>query len=192
MNRLLAPYVGTSFDVAEDMLNIAEVSSEDIVFDLGCGDGNIIIVSAEKFKAFSIGVEINPKLCRRAWERIKNRNLQHLAQIVCADLMSFPISKATVITLYLTTKANEILKDKILDECKSGSRIVANMFPIPGLYGEVFDRCYFEKPYIIYLYKIKRKINVLDNEYSKIDFTTLVVPYFECNQIVVKLNVIVN
>jgi len=156
VSRVLAPFCSSGLDVAEDALSIAGVNSGDIVFDLGCGDGDVLIASASRFKAFTIGVEINRKLCRRAWVRVKEYGLQHLAQVVCGDLIYFPISRANVIYMYLTSEAYSLLKDKIRFECKPGTRIVTHTIPIPDWEAdEIVHRWCSDKPYTIYLYRVK-------------------------------------
>src|SRR5213594_1143200 len=82
----LAPYVTSSSDVAEKMLQMAEVRKDDVVYDLGAGDGRIVMLAAEKFGAKAVGVEIDKELCEQAEGRIKSMKLQGKARMVCQDM----------------------------------------------------------------------------------------------------------
>jgi hypothetical protein len=129
----LAPFVPSRPEVVQRMLEVSQVGTQDVVFDLGCGDGRIILSAVRDFKAKkAIGYEVRSDLCRQVVKDIANQNLQNRAILVNGDLMNADISEATVITLYLTTSGNERLKPKLSSETKKGTRIVSHDFEIKG------------------------------------------------------------
>ena len=126
------PYVPTPQDVVEKMLELAKVTSDDVVYDLGSGDGRIVITAAQKYGAHAVGVEINPDLYRQSSARIKELGLDDRAHIICEDMFDVSVHRATVVTLYLLTSFNEKLRPKLDRELRPGARIVCHDFHIPG------------------------------------------------------------
>jgi SAM-dependent methyltransferase len=126
------PYVPTPQDVVDKMLELAKVTSDDVVYDLGSGDGRIVITAAQKFGAHAVGVEINPDLYRQSSSRIKELGLDDRAHIMCEDMFEVSVHRATVVTLYLLTSFNEKLRPKLDRELRPGARIVCHDFHIPG------------------------------------------------------------
>lgn len=128
----LAPYIPTPQILVEKMLDAAGVKAGDLVYDLGSGDGRIVITAAQKFGARGVGVELNAALCRQARRRIKELGLEDRVSIVEANAMRVDLSPATVITLYLLTTSNERLKPILEKYLKPGARVVSNDYPIKG------------------------------------------------------------
>lgn len=128
----LAPYVTSPKDVAERMLQIAKVRKEDVVYDLGAGDGRIVVLAAQEFGAKAVGVEIDEELCGKAEDRIKEAKLQDRARMLCTDLLAVDLSDATVVTLYLTTIANAKVRPNLEKYLRKGARVVSHSFEIPG------------------------------------------------------------
>jgi len=126
------PYVPTPQDIVDKMLDLAKVTSDDVLYDLGSGDGRIVITAAQKYGAHAVGVEINPDLFRQSSDRIKELGLDDRAHIVCEDMFEVSVHRATVVTLYLLTSFNEKLRPKLDRELRSGTRIVCHDFHIPG------------------------------------------------------------
>jgi SAM-dependent methyltransferase len=126
------PYVPTPQDIVDKMLELAKVTSDDVVYDLGSGDGRIVITAAQKYGAHAVGVEINPDLYRESSSRIKELGLDDRAHIICEDLFDVSIHRATVVTLYLLTSFNEKLRPKLESQLRPGARIVCHDFHIPG------------------------------------------------------------
>jgi tRNA A58 N-methylase Trm61 len=122
------PFVESPEEVVRKMLELADVRSGEIVYDLGSGDGRILIAAAKDFGAKAVGYEIREDLMRRALERIKSLNLTGAIKIVNADLYTADVGEADVVTLYLTTTANEKLKPKLEKELKYGARVVSHDF----------------------------------------------------------------
>jgi SAM-dependent methyltransferase len=126
------PYVPTPPDIVDKMLELAKVTSDDVVYDLGSGDGRIVIAAAQKYGARAVGIEINPDLYRQSSDRIKELGLQDRARIRCEDMFDVSVHPATVVTLYLLTSFNERLRPKLDRELRSGTRIVCHDFHVPG------------------------------------------------------------
>ena len=128
----LVPFVPTPLDVAQKMLEVAKVQPDDVVYDLGSGDGRIVILAAQKFGAHAVGVEINSDLYEESSERIRKLGLQGRAQILHENMFEVNVRHATVVTLYLLTAVNERLRPMLEKQLRSGARIVSHDFQIPG------------------------------------------------------------
>ncbi|MGO8817842.1 MAG: SAM-dependent methyltransferase [Terriglobia bacterium] len=126
------PYVPTPQDIVEKMLDLAKVTSDDVVYDLGSGDGRIVITAAQKYGAHAVGVEINPELYNESSKRIKDLGLDDRAHIIYEDMFDVSVHHATVVMLYLLTSFNEKLRPKLERELRPGTRIVCHDFHIPG------------------------------------------------------------
>ena len=113
------------------MLEMAEVSPEDVVYDLGCGDARILTMAVNEFRAKrAVGYEISQDLYKSSQQEIQRQNLQNQITLIRGDLLDADLSEATVITLYLLERANETLRPKLEMEAKPGTRIVTYFFPI--------------------------------------------------------------
>jgi SAM-dependent methyltransferase len=129
--------------MVDKMLELAKVSDKDLVYDLGCGDGRILIRAAKKYGARAYGVDIDAKLVDQANAHAKKAGVSHLVKIERADIFTIDLTPATVVTLYLLPWMNKKLIPQ-LAKLESGSRIIAYQFPIPGVEPEhVFD---FDEP----------------------------------------------
>lgn len=125
--KLDVPYVPTKQTVVDAMLKIANVSKGDIHYDLGCGDGRIVI-SAAKRGAIATGVDIDPQRIKEAKENAKAAGVTDKVTFIEGNLFDMDFSKATVLTLYLLPNVNLKLRPKILSELKPGTRIVSHAF----------------------------------------------------------------
>jgi precorrin-6B methylase 2 len=121
-------FVPTPKDVVEKMLELAKVTSKDVLYDLGCGDGGIVIAAAQKYGCRSVGIDIDPKRIQEATANAKAAKVTDKVKFVEADLFESDISEATVVTLYLLTRLNEKLKPKLLKDLKPGTRVVSHAF----------------------------------------------------------------
>jgi SAM-dependent methyltransferase len=122
------PYVSTSQRVVNRMLEAADVTREDVVFDLGSGDGRIPITAAEKFGARGVGVEIDPELVAEARKNAKEAGVADRVEFRQVDLFQADISEATVVALYLWPEINVKLRPKLLRTLDPGDRIVSHDF----------------------------------------------------------------
>jgi len=123
------PFVSSPHEVVRKMLELARVGPDDTLYDLGCGDARILVVAAEEFGVKrAVGYEIRSDIYKTALQTIEKHNLMDRVKIINEDLYNADLSDATVITLYLTTSANERLKPKLEKEVPHGARIVSHDF----------------------------------------------------------------
>ena len=121
-------YVPTPEAVVEAMLQVANVGKNDIVYDLGCGDGRIPVTAAKKYGATGVGIDIDPQRIKEAKENVAKNNVGDKVTIVQGDLFEQDLSKATVVTLYLLPSLNVKLMPKLMKELRPGTRIVSHAF----------------------------------------------------------------
>jgi len=114
------------------MLEAAEIKPGETVYDLGSGDGRVVITAAQRFQAKAVGVEINEPLVRQARERVKQLGLDNRVQIVHGHLLEVDLSPADVVTVYLLTSSNEQLRPNFEKYLKPGSRVVSHDFQVRG------------------------------------------------------------
>lgn len=124
-----APYVPSPLNIVWKMLKLADVGPEDVVYDLGCGDGRILFSAIKEFRAKkAVGYELRRDLYKAAVKNVERQNLQKRITIFNYNLFEADISEADVITLYLTTSGNERLKPKLVKEAQLGTRVVSRSF----------------------------------------------------------------
>ena len=126
----LAPYVPTPQDVVDRMLAFAGVGKDDLVVDLGCGDGRIPISAAKTYGARGLGVDIDPQRIAEANANAKAAGVTHLVTFKLQDAMTTDVSQATVVTLYLLSSSNLKLRPILTRQLKPGARIVAHNFAL--------------------------------------------------------------
>ena len=124
----LAPFHATPEDVVDRMLSLARVTRDDVVMDLGCGDGRIPIRAAQKFGARGIGVDIDPRLIDRARANARKADVEHLVEFRVEDALETDVATATVVTLYLLPSSNIKLRPILRGKLKPGARIVSHAF----------------------------------------------------------------
>jgi predicted RNA methylase len=128
----LGPDIPTPQLIVERMLEAGRVRPGDVVYDLGSGDGRVIITAAQKFGARAVGVEILPELCRKARERIKSLNLEDRVRVIQNSALRVDLSEATVVTMCFLTSSNEKLKPAFEKYLKDKARVISNEFPVKG------------------------------------------------------------
>jgi precorrin-6B methylase 2 len=128
----LAPYIPTPKSLVEKMLDAAQVKPTDVVYDLGSGDGRIVIMAAQKYGARGVGVELAPQLCATARRNIRLAGVEDRVTIVEGSALRVDLSPATVVTMYLMTSSNERLRPILERYLKPGTRVVSNDYPIRG------------------------------------------------------------
>lgn len=121
-------YVPTPEPVVEAMLQVANVTKNDVVYDLGCGDGRIPVTAARKYGARGVCFDIDPERIKEANANVARNNVGNLVKVVQADLFEQDLSGATVVTLYLLPSLNVKLMPKLMKELKPGTRIVSHAF----------------------------------------------------------------
>jgi len=124
------PDVRTPPEVVVEMLRLARVGSDDVVYDLGSGDGRIVIAAARDFGARGVGVELDPGLVAESARNARRARVGERTRFLLQDIFVADISEATVVTLYLSPDVNLRLRPKLLSQLRPGSRIVSHDFPI--------------------------------------------------------------
>ncbi|HEY2845008.1 MAG TPA: class I SAM-dependent methyltransferase [Bryobacteraceae bacterium] len=122
------PYVPTTQVAVEAMLKLAGVTADDVVYDLGCGDGRIVITAARLYGAHGVGIDIDPQRIREANQNAKMAGVEKLVRFEENDLFQANIREASVVTLFLLSTVNARLRPKLLRELRSGTRVVSNTF----------------------------------------------------------------
>ena len=123
-----APYVTTPPQVVDEMLRLAGLRKNDVLYDLGCGDGRIAIAAARKYGARAVGIDINPDRIREARENARKAGVAHLVEFREQDILEADIRQATAVTLYLLPSLNLELRPRLLKELRPGTRVVSHCF----------------------------------------------------------------
>ena len=132
LRNRLAPYVTSPQRAVDKMLEMAGLISGETLYDLGCGDGRILITAAQKYHVKAVGVEISDRLARTAEDNVKALGLEDRVKVVHGDFMQVDLSPADVVTLYLMTTAIESLRPNLEKYLKKDARVVSYDYPIPG------------------------------------------------------------
>jgi hypothetical protein len=125
-------YVATPQEVVDKMLEMAKVTKDDLLYDLGCGDGRIVVTAAKRYGCRAVGYDISPRRVRESLANVAKNNLEHLVQIEQKDIFTLDLSEADVVTLFLLPSLNVKLIPQ-LDKLKPGSRIVSYRFGMRGV-----------------------------------------------------------
>jgi SAM-dependent methyltransferase len=125
-------YVGTPHDVVAKMLELAKVTKDDVVYDLGCGDGRIVVAAAKKYGCRGVGFDVSPVRLSESRETIRRNGVEKLVTVEQKDIFTLDLSKATVITLYLLPNLNVRLIPQ-LEKMPAGARIVSHDFDMKGV-----------------------------------------------------------
>jgi SAM-dependent methyltransferase len=124
----IAPFVPTPHEVVSRMLELAEIKQGDVLYDLGSGDGRIVVAAAKKFGIRAVGFEIDPVLVKDSRQIIKRAGLEELVEIRERDIRTVDFSPASVVTMYLYPAANLRLRPVLMRELKPGSRVISHDF----------------------------------------------------------------
>ena len=125
-------FVPTPQDVVEKMLELAAVKKDDLLYDLGCGDGRIVVTAAKKYGCHSVGFDVDPKRIKESLENVAKNKVEKLVKIEQKDIFTLDLRPANVITLYLLPSLNVKLIPQ-LEKLKPGSRIVSHSFNMRGV-----------------------------------------------------------
>jgi len=152
-----APFVPSPEVVVRRMLQLAEVKPGEVVYDLGCGDGRVLIIAAREFGARAVGIEIRKDLYEQCIKKIKELGLEDRVKVIHGNFFEVDISEADVVFLYLLTSVNERLRPKLEKELKPGARVVSHDFEVLGWKPVKVEDLYEEwRSHRIYLYVIKK------------------------------------
>jgi cyclopropane fatty-acyl-phospholipid synthase-like methyltransferase len=154
----LAPYVVSPQQIVDRMLELAGLKYGETVYDLGSGDGRILITAVQRFRAKAVGIEISDSLVQSTNERIQKLGLQSDARVIHADFLQVDLSPADVVTMYLATDVNEMLRPNLEKYLKPGARVVSHEYAIPGWKPKQVDKDLPEAHnHVIYLYEVEQK-----------------------------------
>ena len=151
----LAPYVASPARVVDLMLEMAKIKPGETVYDLGSGDGRIVVAAAGKYKAKAVGVEISPKLVASATAEIEKAGLTGQARVVQGDVLQTDFTGADVVTMYLETELNAKLRPRLEKFLKPGARVVSHDYPVPGGKAARVEKIEGRQMHTIYLYEIQ-------------------------------------
>jgi len=135
----LAPFLASPPEVVDHMLEMAQVDADDIVYDLGCGDGRIVIQAAKKYGARGVGIDFNPKRIQESLAAAVAAGVEELVKFRVEDVLKADFSEATVVTVYLLTRSNEKMRPLLEQQLKSGTLVVAHNYQIPGWENKMID-----------------------------------------------------
>jgi SAM-dependent methyltransferase len=151
----IAPWVTSPIAVVERMLELANLKPGETVYDLGSGDGRVLLVAAQKFGAKAVGAELSENLVRKSQDAIEREGVADKASVIHGDLIDVDISKADVVTLYLLSDSNEMIRPKLESSLKSGTRVVSHDFEIRGWKPSLVDKTdAHRRDHAIYLYTV--------------------------------------
>jgi len=156
----LAPYVQTPQDVVERMLQIAQVGRNDVVYDLGCGDGRLVITAARKYGARGVGVDFDLNLVKESRANAVKAGVDALVEFRHQDALTVDVSPATVVTLYLLTSSNLKLRPILTKALRPGARIVSHQFGMGDWQPETQETLTEAdgSPHILYLWKVDGQV----------------------------------
>ena len=151
------PFVTTPMDVVKRMLEMARVDKDDILYDLGCGDGRIVIMAAKEYGARGVGIDLGPQRIKESKLNAETARIEDLVEFREQDVFKADFTDATVVTLYLIMDVNEELRPHLERQLKDGTYIVSHSYPIPGWAGKLIDHETMEaadgEKHFIYLYQ---------------------------------------
>jgi len=152
---VLAPDLPSPQVVIDKMLSMARLRPGETLYDLGSGEGRIVITAARKFRAKAVGIELSPELCKAATLHIKALGLEDQIKIIHANLLKADLSPADVVTIYLLTASNSLLRPNLERDLKPGARVVSHDFQIRGWKPSATEKVEAEgRTRTIYLYEI--------------------------------------
>ncbi len=152
----LAPYYPTPQTIVEKMLQLGGLKTGEKFFDLGSGDGRIVIMAAQKFHADATGIELDHDLYVRSVERISSLGLQKTARVIEGDILKQDVSSADLVTVYLLPASNTKVRSMLEKQLKRGARVVAHDFEISGWTAERIEHIEDDgegRSHALYLYR---------------------------------------
>jgi SAM-dependent methyltransferase len=156
----LAPYVTTPQDVVDRMLELAQVGPKDVVYDLGCGDGRLVITAAKTYGARGVGVDFDLDRVRESQENARKAGVESLVEFKQQDALTVDVSAATVVTLYLLSSSNLRLRPILTRTLAPGARIVSHQFDMGDWVPQTKETLTASDgaPHILYLWKTDGRI----------------------------------
>jgi len=156
-----APFIITPQDIVDKMLELAEVTQDDVLYDLGCGDGCIVVTAAKRFGCRAVGFDNNPERIQESWHNARKNQVEDLVEFHEEDIFTLDLSEADVVTLYLLPRLNVKLIPQ-LEKFKPGSRIISHDFDMKGVTPDQVIRVVSEeeggREHVLYLWTTPLKI----------------------------------
>ena len=192
--QLDVPYVPTRYPVVDEMLRLANVTKDDVLYDLGCGDGRIVIGAAQKYGCRGVGIDIDPERIKECLENAKKAGVIDKVKFIQGDLFEANFREATVLPMYLLTSVNLKLRPKILRELLPGSRVVSHNFGMDNWKPDAQTVVHVEDtPHDVFLWIVPANISgtwkwagLLGAK--AVDFTMDIVQAYQHPQATVKVN----
>jgi SAM-dependent methyltransferase len=128
----LAPYVATPMPVVRRMLELADLREGDVLYDLGCGDGRIVVEAARRYGVRAVGVDLDPRRIDESRHLARRRGVEHLVEFRVEDAMATDLSGASVVAIYLLPESNALLRPRLERQLTSGARVVSHDYEVPG------------------------------------------------------------
>jgi len=128
----LAPWVPTPQPIVDRMLELADVTGSDVVYDIGCGDGRIVITAARRYGARGVGIDIDPAMIEESERDARSAGVERQVKFICMDATKADISEATVVSLYLLPESNALVRPILDAQLRPKSRVVCHNYSIPG------------------------------------------------------------
>lgn len=158
VSKSLAPFVPSPPRVVELMLDAANLKPGEVVYDLGCGDGRVLITAAQKYRARAVGIEISESLVNAARREVRKLGLESQVEVIHGDAASADVRQADVVTLYLLTHSNDLLRPMLEAQLKPGARVVSHDFEIRGWKPMRVETCrVYNRNHKIYVYQMPQK-----------------------------------
>lgn len=154
-NSYLAPYVPSPQQIVDKMLESAALKPGETLYDLGSGDGRVLITAAQKYRVKAVGVEISDDLVKSTGDQVRRLNLQDMVTVIHGDLMDVNLSPADVVIIYLETGSNDKLRPNLERYLKAGARVVSHDFQVPGWKPTRVEKIdFYNRPHRIYIYEM--------------------------------------
>ena len=150
----LAPYVASPIRVIDRMLELANIKPGETVFDLGSGDGRVLIEAVEKYRAKAVGVEISPRLVAKATANIQKEGLSDQVRVIQGDVLTADLTGADVVFIYLVTPLNERLRPRFERFLKAGARVISHDYAVPGWKPARTEKTDDRHAHLIYVYEM--------------------------------------
>ncbi|HUS07932.1 MAG TPA: class I SAM-dependent methyltransferase [Bryobacteraceae bacterium] len=154
-SQSMAPYVASPQQIVDKMLQAASLKTGDTIYDLGCGDGRVLITAAQKYGVKAVGVELSETLAKSTQERVKRLSLQDQIQIIHGNLMDVNLSSADAVFIYLETGSNDRVRPNLEKFLKPGARVVSHDFAVRGWRPQRIEKIeIYNRPHTIYVYEM--------------------------------------
>lgn len=158
LSKSLAPYVPSPQIVVDTMLEAAHLKPGETLYDLGCGDGRVLITAVRKYKVKAVGVELSEIVAKAARENIQKAGVQARAEVIQGDAAQVSVRDADVVTLYLLTHSNELLRPNFEAQLRPGARVVSHDYEIRGWKPVRVESCQVHnRTHKIYVYEMPPK-----------------------------------